>query len=112
MTTTSKDLAEQIGKHMHVKEKIYTIIDSFLVEAKDQNGNERSIERLNQDRHLTADALIELCRMMVEEVILKIIKKYYVEMNEDGSYSSDPHDNQLIELILQDIKKRAEELLK
>ena len=50
--------------------------------------------------------------MMVEEVILKIIKKYYVEMNEDGSYSSDPHDNQLIELILQDIKKRAEELLK
>lgn len=41
---------------------IYEIIDSFLVEAKDQNGNERSLERLNQDRHLAAERLGRLCQ--------------------------------------------------
>jgi hypothetical protein len=40
-----------------MKNEIYKIIDSFLVEAKDQNGNERSLERLNEDRHLAAEAL-------------------------------------------------------
>ena len=40
------------------REDIYKIIDSFLVEAKDQNGNERSLERLNADRHLAVEAII------------------------------------------------------
>ena len=71
----------------NIKQEIYIIIDSFLVEAKDQHGNERSVQRLNQDRHLAADALIELCRMFLEEVLPRY----------------DP--------ILSGIKKRADELL-
>ncbi len=43
-----------------IKEKIYEAMDSFLVEAKDQYGNERSLERLNQDRHLFVEKLLEL----------------------------------------------------
>ena len=43
-----------------MKEKIYKIVDSFLTEAKDLNGNERSLERLNQDRHLAVEKLEEL----------------------------------------------------
>lgn len=35
-----------------ITENIYRAMDSFLTESKDQNGNERSLERLNQDRHL------------------------------------------------------------
>ena len=47
-------------KNNKVKENIYRIIDSFLVEAKDQDGRERSLEQLNQDRHLAANELLEL----------------------------------------------------
>ncbi|MBI4029481.1 MAG: hypothetical protein HY376_03915 [Candidatus Blackburnbacteria bacterium] len=43
-----------------MKEEIYRIIDGFLTEAKDQNGNDRSLERLNADRHLAADELEKL----------------------------------------------------
>ena len=47
-----------------MKEEIYKIIDSFLVEAKDQNGKERSLEQLNRDRHLAAEAFEKL---LIEE---------------------------------------------
>lgn len=40
--------------------EIYKIVDSFLVEAKDQNGNERSLDRLNSDRHLAVEAILKL----------------------------------------------------
>lgn len=43
-----------------MKEKIYQIVDSFLTEAKDQNGKGRSPERLNQDRHLAVGEIMEI----------------------------------------------------
>ncbi len=51
----------------NIKEEIYRIIDSFLVEAKDQKGNERSLEQLDQDRHLAAQALEELFQSYISE---------------------------------------------
>lgn len=54
-----------------MKEEIYKIIDSFLVEAKDQYGNERSLERLNQDRHLAAEKLLELFAQKERELKTK-----------------------------------------
>ena len=45
-----------------MKEEIYKIIDRFLVEAKDQNGRERSLEQLNRDRHLAAESFEELIK--------------------------------------------------
>jgi hypothetical protein len=56
-------------------EKIYGIVDSFLVEAKDQNGNERSLERLNQDRHLATQSLLTLFQEEMEEERKEIAKK-------------------------------------
>ena len=43
-----------------LKQKIYEAMDSFLVEAKDQNGNDRNLYRLNRDRHLFVERMIEL----------------------------------------------------
>ena len=40
------------------KEEIYRIVDSFLVEAKDQDGRDRSIKQLNADRHLAVEAIL------------------------------------------------------
>lgn len=51
-----------------IKEKIYQIVDSFLVEAKDQNGNDRSIERLNQDRHLAVEEIIRTFQEALESL--------------------------------------------
>ena len=47
-----------------LRQKIYSIVDAFLVEAKDQRGVERSLEQLNRDRHLAVEAISEL---MAEE---------------------------------------------
>ena len=44
------------------REELYKLMDAFLVEAKDQSGNERSIERLNQDRHLFVQGVERLIR--------------------------------------------------
>lgn len=52
---------------MTTKEDLYRIVDVFLVEAKDQNGNDRSVERLNTDRHLAVEALSEVIKKAVEE---------------------------------------------
>jgi len=51
MNQTIKTIKESEEK------KIYEIVDSFLVEAKDQYGKERSLERLNTDRHLAVKNL-------------------------------------------------------
>ena len=50
-----------------VEEKLYEIVDSFLVEAKDQNGNDRTLEKLNQDRHLAVENLKNLLSQCEEE---------------------------------------------
>lgn len=42
--------------------ELYKLTDSFLTEAKDQNGNDRSLERLNQDRHL----FVENCLILIQ----------------------------------------------
>ena len=52
---------------MNVKQKIYQIVDSFLVEAKNQDGEERSLERLNGDRHLTVNKIIEVVEKVRQE---------------------------------------------
>ncbi|MFW5962645.1 MAG: hypothetical protein ACOCQR_03415 [bacterium] len=43
-----------------LENKISQIIDSFLSEAKDQYGNERTLVKLNYDRHLATEELKEL----------------------------------------------------
>ncbi len=53
--------------------EIYKIIDSFLVEAKDQDGNERSLERLNEDRHIATDKFLELIEKQKEEIKEKLL---------------------------------------
>ena len=50
-----------------IREKLYKIVDSFLTEAKDQHGNERSLDQLNQDRHLAVDNLLELFQSYCKE---------------------------------------------
>ena len=64
-----------------IKNEVYQIIDSFLVEAKDQNGNERSLIQLNLDRKLAAERFIELFNQIATEAIeavrLETKKSYY-----------------------------------
>ena len=55
-----------------MKNEIYRIIDSFLVEAKDQNGKDRSLDRLNQDRHLAAEEIEKLFSSKFGELKEKI----------------------------------------
>ena len=64
------------------KQEIYRIIDSFLVEAKDQNGRERSLEQLNRDRHLAAERFEELIRQARQEIMdseNKAVKKQAIK---------------------------------
>lgn len=42
------------------KRQIVEAMDSFLTEAKDQDGNERSLERLNKDRELFIKRMEEI----------------------------------------------------
>lgn len=50
-----------------LKHELYKIVDSFLVEAKDQNGNDRSLKQLNQDRHLAVEQLEKVIASAVKE---------------------------------------------
>ena len=52
------------------QQKIYRIVDSFLVEAKNQHGEERSIDALNRDRHLAVKNLMELFRGTIKKCIM------------------------------------------
>ena len=59
-----------------LKEKeIYSIIDRFLVEAKDQYGNERTLERLNQDRHLAAAEILSLLDHTITSVLEEVERR-------------------------------------
>ena len=51
-----------------LKQRLYELTDSFLVEAKDQNGKERSIERLNADRHIFVENILEMLSSHDKEV--------------------------------------------
>jgi hypothetical protein len=50
-----------------LKQELYRIVDHFLTEAKNQNGEERSLERLNADRHLAVENLEALFVKQQEE---------------------------------------------
>jgi hypothetical protein len=67
-----------IVKVMEIEEKlekdVYRAIDSFLIEAKDQNGKERSLERLNADRHLAAKNLMAIADDYAQAKIDQIFK--------------------------------------
>lgn len=70
----------RVKKYLTDKEtsEIYRLMDSFLVESKDQNGNERSIERLNQDRHLfvkNMQSFIDSLRKSDKEALIERIDK-------------------------------------
>lgn len=42
------------------REELWKAMDSFLTEAKDKNGNERSLDRLNKDRQLFMENIIPI----------------------------------------------------
>lgn len=53
---------------MNLKKELYRITDSFLTEAKNQNGEDRSLERLNEDRHLAVEEFMKLITQILEEL--------------------------------------------
>jgi len=58
-----------------LKKELYRIVDHFLVEAKNQNGEERSLERLNADRHLAVENIEALFAKQQEEFV-KIVNRH------------------------------------
>lgn len=50
----------KIKPQENLKKELYRIVDSFLVEAKDLKGNDRSLKRLNADRHLAVENLTKI----------------------------------------------------
>jgi hypothetical protein len=52
-----------------LKKELYRIVDHFLTEAKNQNGEERSLDRLNADRHLAVENLETLFTRQKAEII-------------------------------------------
>ena len=59
-----------------IKLRIYEIVDSFLVEAKNQDGEDRSLEQLNEDRHLCVDNLVQLFTKIIQRAIIKEKKEW------------------------------------
>jgi hypothetical protein len=59
---------------MTPKEQIYRLADSFLVEAKNQYGEDRSLERLNQDRHLFVENMMKFVRSEIERMLVEADK--------------------------------------
>ena len=65
---------------MKIKDKIYQAMDSFLVESEDIKGKQiiRSVEQLNQDRHLffeEIEKIIEQAKQEERERIKKEVEK-------------------------------------
>ena len=75
--------------------EIYRLMDSFLTESNDQNGNPRSLDRLNQDRHLFVENMEshikELALSMVEEDI-KAVEGMDICIPCDGQGWTAEHD--------------------
>lgn len=53
---------------MKIKEELYRITDNFLTESTNEKGEYRSIDRLNEDRHLAIEALSKLIKEILEEL--------------------------------------------
>jgi len=70
----------------NLKEKIYQIIDSFLAEAKDLNGNDRSLEQLNQDRHLAAEAIEQLIYSIRDDLLAIADEGEYEDLRREVEY--------------------------
>lgn len=71
-----------------IAEEIYRIIDSFLVEAKDQHGNARSVERLNSDRHLAAGSILSLVNTARYEALHDAKERLLKEMPKEEQNAS------------------------
>ena len=71
-----------------IREKLYSLMDSFLVEAKNQNGEERSLEQLNIDRHLFVDNMMELFATQKKEIIEMVKKVEEKEPESNGRYNA------------------------
>ena len=65
------------------EKRLYRLVDSFLVEAKDQHGNDRSLERLNEDRHLFVQALAQELANARREAAEEIVS--FIDSCSDGS---------------------------
>jgi hypothetical protein len=57
----------------NIKQELYRIVDHFLTEAKNQNGEERSLDRLNADRHLAVENLEALFTRQKADIISLIM---------------------------------------
>jgi len=67
----------------NIEKKIYEVMDSFLTEAKDQNGKDRSLSQLNTDRHLFVKKMEEILKEQREDIVKEIEKVIeYTIMNE------------------------------
>ena len=76
----------------NIKQELYKIVDHFLTEAKNQNGEERSLDRLNADRHLAVENLEALFIKQQEENqkiidgIFEIKEKELARQKEEPAY--------------------------
>ncbi len=75
--------------------EIWQAMDSFLTEAKDQYGNERNLERLNQDRHL----FMEKMEKALTEARVEERSKIILELRENWNYELDFAKENLEKLI-------------
>lgn len=73
------------------KNKIYRIIDSFLVESKNQYGEDRSLDRLNQDRHLAANELLDLFASAVREAEMGVARDIYSLSKPNAKNNNTPY---------------------
>ena len=58
-----------------MRQKLYELMDAFLVEAQDQDGNYRSVKQLNQDRHLFIANLTQEIEKERQQLIKEIEKR-------------------------------------
>lgn len=72
---------------IEIEIKIYELVDAFLVEAKDQNGNDRSLDRLNMDRQLFVERMSELLateRRKAVEGFADVVEDRFMSADEEG----------------------------
>ena len=88
---------------MDIKIKLYEIVDNFLTEAKDQYGNDRSLDRLNQDRTLAVERLEELFQKGREETLRTVLPNISLGVS-TSQYGFGYND------AIEEIKKKAKKL--
>ena len=91
----------------NIEKKIYEVMDSFLTEAKDQNGKDRSLSQLNTDRHLFVKKMEEILKEQREDIVKEIermkingksLQKRWVEIiNREGS-STELYDKAITDI--------------